>query len=230
MRMKFIAYALLLMPYTAHAVSPSIPDVAAATTDSVAASAGQSDTNGEQRTAGSGFAADRRFYIGGDYAIGFWESDIVNGTRYAGKTGGGFDAMAGVRLYDWFRVEANYHNFDAKWDNLSMSGDAVFVNAIFDARINSTYRFFRRQYFVPYVGLGIGMSSNTADGTDIKNKTSMAYAGMAGIAVEFNDTFALDFGYRYMYLAAPEFVLPGGVAKSFAPVAHQVRAGVRISF
>ncbi|GHS98988.1 hypothetical protein FACS189421_08610 [Bacteroidia bacterium] len=193
-------------------------------------SGGASASDESELPSSESFAQRRRFYVGGDYNFSIWQSDIDAAQRFQGKTAGSFDVMAGVRLYDIFRVEANYYQTRANWDGVSLSGNAAFINAIFDGRIDSPYQFFRRQYFVPYVGLGVGMSWNTSDGADINKEKSFAMAALAGLAVEFNDTFALDFGYRYLYMAAPEFEMPGGTAKHFAPVAHQIRAGARISF
>ena len=41
---------------------------------------------------------------------------------------------------------------------------------------------------------------------------------MAGLGVELGEHFALDLGYRYMYMFSPEF----DVISDFAPVAHLV--------
>lgn len=51
-------------------------------------------------------------------------------------------------------------------------------------------------------------------------------SAMAGISIEFNDIFALDFGYKYLYM----FDGDTNIVADFAPTAHQFRAGARIHF
>ena len=174
------------------------------------------------------FSDVNRFYIGGAYNFSMWqnytdEHDIT----LNGKNSSSFEFSAGYRVYDTFRIEANYIRTDAKWNDLSFSGDTVFLNMIWDARIDSIYRLFRGQMLIPYVGFGAGASWNRADsGTHLDNKIAPVAAALAGVSVEFNSIFALDFGYRYFYMFNPgtENV------SDMNPTAHQFRAGARISF
>lgn len=174
------------------------------------------------------FSDVNRFYIGGAYNFSMWqnytdEHDIT----LNGKNSSSFEFSAGYRIYDTFRIEANYIRTDAKWNDLAFTGDTVFLNMIWDARIDSMYRLFRSQMLIPYVGFGAGASWNSADsGTHLDNKIAPVAAALAGISVEFNSIFALDFGYRYFYMFNPgtENV------SDMNPTAHQFRAGARISF
>ena len=173
-------------------------------------------------------AQQRRFYIGGYYNFNMW-NDFTdsNNTVLKGDDTSSFDIVAGIRLYDIFRAEANYIKTDAKYDAFSIDGNTFMLNAIFDARIDSPYRIFKSQMLVPYVGFGAGASWNKADnGIDLKSKISPVLSGIAGISVEFNSIFALDFGYKYMYLMDGDT----DTITDFAPNAHQFRAGARIHF
>ena len=173
-------------------------------------------------------AQKRRFYIGGYYNFNMW-NDFTdsNNTVLKGDDTSSFDIVAGVRLYDIFRLEANYIKTDAKYDAFSIDGNTFMLNAIFDARIDSPYRIFKSQILVPYVGFGAGASWNKADnGIDLKSKISPVLSAIAGISVEFNSIFALDFGYKYMYLMDGDT----DTITDFAPNAHQFRAGARIHF
>ena len=116
---------------------------------------------------------------------------------------------------------------NAEYNDLSLTGDTFFVNAIFDARIDNIYRIFRSQMIVPYVGAGAGLSWNSADdGVRLDKKISPVAAALAGISVEFSSIFALDFGYRYFYMFAPGT----DVIENLNPSSHQFRVGARISF
>jgi opacity protein-like surface antigen len=184
------------------------------------------------------FARVRRFYAGGGYNFSMWndanDDDVLQ--RVEGKNTSGFEAVFGVRIYDTFRIEANYINSKAKWDRitsmptvtdtLELTGNTIIVNALFDARMDSLYRVFRKQRLVPYVGAGFGISMNDVGGAKIDNKNIPVAAAMAGLGIELGDRFTIDFGYRYMYMFTPTF----DVVKDLDPVAHQFRAGVRVNF
>jgi opacity protein-like surface antigen len=172
------------------------------------------------------FAREHRFYIGAGYNFSMWNDAQDDAVRVSGGNASSFDGAIGVRVYDTFRLEANYVRLDAKWDSFGMTGNAGFVNAIFDARIDSIYRMFRKQLLVPYIGFGAGLSWNSVTDVAIKNKITPAAAALAGVAVEMGGHFALDFGYKYIYVFTPDF----DAIKDLAPTAHQFRAGVRVNF
>lgn len=173
------------------------------------------------------FARRHRFYVGGMYDYSMWQSYTDENNLYLeGKNTSSFDVVAGVRIYDIFRVEANYTLANAKWGDLSLTGNTVMMNALFDARIDSMYRLFRTQRIVPYVGFGAGLSANEAKHTKIDNKVSPVVAVMAGLGLEMGEYFTLDMGYRYMYMFSPEFDVVSGLN----PMAHQLRVGARINF
>ena len=173
------------------------------------------------------FAKLHRFYVGAMYDFSMWQSYTDDtGVRVDGKNSSSFDIVAGIRVYDTFRVEANYTRTLAKYNDIEMNGDTLFINALFDARIDSMYRLFRSQRLVPYVGAGVGLSGNTVDNAKIENKLSPAVAVMAGLGIELGEYFAIDAGYRYMYMFSPKFDFINGLN----PTAHQLRVGARVNF
>ncbi|MBR1380235.1 MAG: porin family protein [Alphaproteobacteria bacterium] len=172
------------------------------------------------------FADAHRFYVGGMYDFSMWLSDNDGTTHAGGKNTSSFDAVVGVRALDTFRLELDYTHIRAKWNTFSLTGNAAFINAIVDARIDSLYRIFYRQHIVPYVGVGAGLSWNDADGTEISHDMSPAFAALGGVAVELGEYFAIDFGYRYLYMVSPRF----DVVSDMNPRAHQFRVGARVNF
>ena len=174
------------------------------------------------------YARVRRFYVGGMYNLAMWQNFTDdNNIAISGKNSSGFEAMAGLRIYDTFRMELNYLRNDAQWKELSLTGDTFMLNAIWDARIDNLYRLFRSQMIVPYVGFGAGLSWNSAnDGVKLGKKIAPAAAALAGISVEFSSLFALDFGYRYFMMFNPDT----DVVADLNPTAHQFRVGARVSF
>ncbi len=217
MKMKFVLPVLCMLPIVANAAIPyrteqvkmPLPDT----------------PNGIDNEA---YARMRRFYVGGMYNFSMWQNftDDVD-VSINGKNTSGFEAFAGLRIYDTFRTELNYIRTNAEWNALSFTGDTFFINAIFDARIDNIYRIFRTQMIVPYVGVGAGLSWNSADdGVHLDKKIAPVAAALAGISVEFNTIFALDFGYRYFYMFNPGT----DTVADLNPSAHQFRVGARISF
>lgn len=169
---------------------------------------------------------EHRFYLGGFYNYSIF-SDANDGTvSINAQNTSNFEAVAGVRVYDTFRIELNYIRSNAQWDAFKITSDIGFVNAIIDARIDSMYRYFRSQMIVPYVGVGGGLAWNSAQDVTLGKKISPVAAALAGIAVEFGNHFTLDFGYRYMYMFSPDV----DMISDFNPIAHQFRAGARINF
>lgn len=177
------------------------------------------------------FAREHRFYVGGMYDYSIWQpyTDVSN-LHVDGKNTSSFELVAGVRIYDTFRVEANYARTVAEYqgatDNITLNGDTLFLNAIFDARIDSLYRLFRSQYLVPYVGFGVGLSGNTVENAKINDKLSGMLSAMAGLGIELGEYFTIDLGYRYMYMFTPKF----DFIEDLSPTANQFRAGVRVNF
>ncbi|MDR2413076.1 MAG: porin family protein [Rickettsiales bacterium] len=216
MKMKFLACLLCCLPMVVNAAIPY-------RTEQIGAPA---DSNDGELNDSQALSRIRRFYVGAGYNFSMWRGGADSAVKISGKNNSSFEAKFGIRVYDTFRLEANYYNLKADWDAFSLTGDTIFANAIFDARIDSLYRIFRKQILVPYVGFGAGISWNSLDGAAAENKISPVAAGLAGLSLEFGDRFALDFGYRYLYMFSPKF----DVISDFAPTAHQFRAGARVSF
>ena len=174
------------------------------------------------------FASEYRFYVGGMYNVSLWQNytDESN-IAITGKSAQSYEGFVGLRVSDTFRLELNYTHTKANWNEMSFDGETFLLNALIDARIDSMYRLFRQQMILPYVGIGVGASWNSGtDSTILENKVLPAVAAMAGISVEFNPHFALDFGYRYLYM----FNQKNNVISDLNPAAHQFRVGARVSF
>ncbi len=172
-------------------------------------------------------ARQHRFYIGASYNLSMWDGYTdSNDGHISGKNTSSFDVSAGIRLYDVFRIEANYIDTRAEWNQFSLTGHTGMINAIIDARIDNIYRIFRSQRFVPYVGVGAGLNWNSVEDVHIKDKISPVVAAIAGIGIDFGKHFTIDLGYKYFYMFSPDF----DTVSDFAPAAHQFRAGVRVNF
>ncbi len=215
MKSKILFSILTLLPVAANAAIPYRVE--------------QIEMPAETNISGSdsqALARIHRFYVGGAYDFSMWDNGADDHISITGKNTSSFEVMAGVRAFDIFRIEANYLRTSAKWDAFSLTGDTAMINAIVDARIDSLYRLFYKQRLVPYVGIGAGASWNSVKGTSIENKISPVAAVMAGLSVELGEYFALDFGYRYMYMFSPKF----NMITDFDPTAHQFRIGARVHF
>ena len=173
------------------------------------------------------FARDHRFYVGGMYTFSMWQSYTDDANNFLeGKDTSSFDVVAGIRIYDTFRVEANYTRTIAKIGDITLNGNTVFLNAIVDARIDNIYRMFRSQHLVPYVGVGAGINGNNVRHAETKDRLSGVVSAMAGLGIELGEYFAIDAGYRYVYMFSPKFDVVDGLY----PTAHQFRVGARVNF
>ena len=215
MNSKILPVLLMLLPITANAAIPYRAEQITMTE--------VGDVNGEDSQA---LARLQRFYIGGAYNFSLWNDGNDGNFSITGKDTSSFEAMIGVRAFYIFRVEANYIRTYAKWNAFDLTGNTAMVNAIFDARIDNLYRLFYKQRLVPYVGIGAGVSWNSVSDVSIEDKISPVLSAMAGLSVEMGEHFALDFGYRYMYMFSPKF----NVIDDFSPIAHQFRVGARVHF
>lgn len=172
------------------------------------------------------FAARHRFYVGAMYDFSMWQNYADGEDIVKGKNESGFDGLVGFRLSDIFRIEADYMYNRAKWSSFSMNTHTVFFNTIVDARLDSLYRLFYKQKLVPYVGAGAGLTFFDSRDLEFKNDANVSLAAMAGLGIELGEHFALDFGYRYVYMFKPNV----DVAPKLSLSAHQLRFGARINF
>ena len=170
------------------------------------------------------FASRHRFYIGGTYNLSWWQDYATDTELARGKTEYGYDAIVGARLFNTFRLEADYMHSRAKWDVFAIDTDTVFFNAIVDARIDEKYHY--NQHIGPYVGVGTGITWYDSKDVETKNDMNVSLAALAGIGFELGEYFALDIGYRYIYMFKPNV----DTMPELNPSAHQVRAGARINF
>ena len=173
------------------------------------------------------YASKHRFYFGGVYNFSIWQDYTTDDNITAdGRDTSGFDVMLGIRWLDTFRIEADYFTAKAKWNDFSIDTNTLFLNAIVDARIDSLYRMFYKQKLVPYVGAGVGATWTNGKDVSVDNDTVASFAVMAGLGIEFGERFALDIGYRYMYMLKP------GIEgfRDLAPNANQIRIGARVNF
>ncbi len=217
MKTKLIACVLSVMPMVAHAAIPYRVEQIRM----------PADERNPQLNDAEAFARDHRFYVGGMYDFSMWQSGTGdNDVHVGGKNTSSYEIVAGMRIFDTFRMEANYIRTDAQWNAFSLTGDTAMINVLIDARVDSMYRIFRTQRLVPYVGVGGGLSWNRANDVHIDDKISPVAAAMAGLGGELGQYFTLDFGYRYFYMFDPKF----DAVTKFAPTAHQFRVGARINF
>ena len=217
MKAKFILPFLCMLPMAANAAIPY-------RVEQIKTPAAETPSGLDNEA----YARTRRFYVGGMYNFAMWQNFTDdNDIAISGKNSSSFEGVAGLRVYDTFRVELNYLRTNAEYSELSLTGDTFMLNAIWDARIDNIYRIFRSQMIVPYVGAGAGLSWNSADdGATLDKKISPVAAALAGISVEFSSIFALDFGYRYFYMFEPGT----DVIEKLNPSSHQFRVGARVSF
>lgn len=164
-------------------------------------------------------AENRPLYIAGFYNLNFWQDKSNKIHQIKGKESKSFDIVIGHRVYDTFRIEANYTQINTKYDKFSFSNNGINLNFLFDGRVDSIYRIFKRQLLMPYIGFGVGTSWGDIKGNFIAS-------GLFGISLELEDFIHLDFGYKYTYMSPINLKN----MENFSPISNGIKAGIRINF
>ena len=93
--------------------------------------------------------------------------------------------------------------------------------------------------FTPYVGAGLGVAFVKTEGTlslasisDSISETKEVFAGQIGVGCSyaFNDTVAVDLGYRFLMMGNGEVEYSGIKLYSKENYAHQIMLGLRVTF
>ena len=135
---------------------------------------------------------------------------------------------AGLRLNDWLRFDltADYRA-RSDYSAFGLSADYSTATALANIYVDlGTWN-----GITPYVGAGVGAGYASLDnikalGTDIRDSSGfgVAWALMAGVAVQLNDNWQIDFGYRYIALNGLDL---GRGAPDLDQDAHEIRVGAR---
>lgn len=195
------------------------------------------------------------WYLRGD--IGFAKHQRP---KVRGVTPLGIFPSAGEKLDDAFALGAGVGYRFGSWlradvtvDHRFATGGTFFRDPIFAPGAELTGRFasttaLANAYldlgtwggFTPYVGAGIGYAWNTVSDlrfvgldTGLRDKTfgSLAWALMAGVAVDAGRSMKVDLGYRYVRLGnARTAATPIGYGEARGLSAHEARVGVRWTF
>ena len=174
------------------------------------------------------------WYLRGDIGYVFNQTPDWSFPDFSGAGGQTLDDSwmlgigAGLRLNDWLRfdVTADYRA-RSDYSAFGLSADYSVATAL--ANIYADLGTWNG--FTPYVGAGIGAGYVSLDniealGTDIGDASGfgVAWALMAGVAVQLNDNWQIDVGYRYLALSG---VSLGNGMPDMDQDAHEIRVGAR---
>ena len=135
---------------------------------------------------------------------------------------------AGLRLNDWLRFDLTA-DYRVRSDYSAFGLSAAYSTAT--ALVNIYADLGTWHGITPYVGAGIGAGYVALDnvallGTDIGDAAGfgVAWALMAGVAVQLNPNLQIDIGYRYLALNGVDL---GSGAPDMDQDAHEIRVGAR---
>lgn len=147
------------------------------------------------------------FYLRGDIGWSFldWSGDDDDDALV-------FGAGVGYRFHDNMRADLRV-DWAGEYDvgaDAELSVASVLGNLYFDLANDTS--------FTPYVGAGLGYGWTMASPGD--DKDGVAYALMAGVAVDLTDNIVIDAGYRFrdVMVSGPD------------PTEHQFMTGLRFEF
>ncbi|MCL2369322.1 MAG: porin family protein [Alphaproteobacteria bacterium] len=212
-KIKILVGALCLLPFTSYLL-PMSADAA----------------NVTHRVARPGPLPANEFSIASTHPFYIMAGGVMSDWR-EGNNSASFEFAAGLRATDNVRLELNYQRMTADFNSFELSSNVFMMNAIMDGRVDRQFTWLRRQWLVPYIGIGAGLSDNSISGANATLEHDMApvVAIMTGVSIEFSDSLALDIGYRYMYMFRTGVQIMGNDF-DINPAAHQVRAALRLHF
>jgi len=150
------------------------------------------------------------------YNFGLAFGYMMENVRVEGEVSYGsneVDSVDGISVPSGYSIETSLLNF--------------LVNGYYDIRTGSA--------LTPYLTAGIGFSRVVADINlapiidDEYDDTVFAYQVGAGVGYAMNETMTLDFMYRFLGTADPEFSYPGGTAEAEVS-SHNLTVGLRMTF
>jgi len=112
-----------------------------------------------------------------------------------------------------YRSEASFKNSPRKIGGTGVSASQSFKVAAHSLMANAFYDINTDTPLTPYFGGGLGMAfldakyKSSINGAQTKKSSTdwnLAWNVGAGVAYQFNDSLALDFGYRYVDLGSSE--------------------------
>ena len=125
----------------------------------------------------------------------------------------GIGLAYGAKMNSWLRVEGEFSYMQADLESITNSNgvnvDASGKETFYSLMVNAIVDWKNDTSFTPYVGAGIGGAHVSHDvtfipteGADVlkadSNDVNFAWQVMLGSAYKFNETWSMDFMYRYV--------------------------------
>jgi outer membrane protein OmpA-like peptidoglycan-associated protein len=161
----------------------------------------------------------------------------VNGTDNKVSFDTGWEILGdlGYSFYNGLRVEGELSEARANADKVrGLNATNGRINNL-DAMGNVLYDFKTGTRWTPYLGAGVGVGSVDADhigtlsnaGSINDSSVELAYQGIAGVAYEVADHWAITTDYRYIRTTDPTLKTTAGGTVSPENASHNVIIGVR---
>lgn len=194
--------------------------------------------------------ANAQWYVRGDLGYNAGADDITGISPTIGASGvseAEADLFWGLGLgYDFSNQTRLELAYDDRYNDLgaievpnfttnsssNLHSHSLMLNAYYDMLEGNKWQ--------PYVGAGVGIAQSSYSGIlgggsgPVLNiddvDTGLAWQLLAGVAIEINETWALDAGYRYFNLNDPEFEGPLGAITAEDASFHTASLGLRHTF
>jgi OOP family OmpA-OmpF porin len=143
--------------------------------------------------------------------------------------------------YSWtngLRLEGEVWHSRADLNSIHGTGTTSGHLSNTDAFANAYYDFHTGTMLTPYVGVGVGIAD--VDGNRLGqlpsgayaggNELELAYQGIAGVAAQLDNNWAVTADYRYVATTDPKFHTTNGNGRYGDNESHNIVLGVRYSF
>jgi len=163
-----------------------------------------------------GFSGTEKWEYDAGYSFGLAFGYIMEQVRLEGELSYGsneVDSVEGISIPNGYSIETSLLNF----------------------MFNGYYDFISNSSLTPYLTAGAGFSRVEADINlapiidDEYDDTVFAYQIGAGVGYAMSEIMTLDFRYRFLGTADPEFSYPGGTAEAEI-FTHNLTIGLHMAF
>ena len=165
------------------------------------------------------------------YELGFYDSQKC---EYSARYSVGL-AFGNIMEPLRFEGEVSYgHNEIESVDGISIPSGYSLGTSLQNFMFNGYYDFNSGSALTPYLTVGAGFSRieadiNLAPIINGDNDTVFAYQIGAGVGYSISEIMTLDFRYRFLTIADPEFSYPGGTLDAEI-LNHNLTIGVHMAF
>ncbi|SVE33384.1 uncharacterized protein METZ01_LOCUS486238, partial [marine metagenome] len=140
----------------------------------------------------------------GDVELTNIDPGLTVGSNIGKENGFGFNNSIGYQFKNSFSTELEFSYKSGEFEpGGGLDGEMTSMSVM----LNGIYSFNIREFYTPYLGYGIGLTTHEAELKQMGDRSdgTLAYQVKAGVDMEFSRKLSLILGYRYFKTSNPDF-------------------------